>query len=303
MNKHPRKAIDNNLPVPKLLERAEQGDADCQYWAGLRYFQGDGLPEDQHKAVDYCTLAADNGDARAYAFLAYCASRGIGMSKSIRKSTKMYRISAKAGYAPAQYSLGLFYLNGQGLKKNVRTAITWFEKAAQQKYTHALVMLGNLYHRGEEVVQFDQKAFGYYRTAANHGSPEAKFMLSKLLMCGFGTTADPLTALNFLDESAAAGFGPAIKMKAHFDEYLNFDPGDSGFQEFPLNHPFPLRRRTAIGATYLGEPCYQAMARDIMDYVREFPEHKEAALRDVEVLIKESSSGFTAPLPIFWWQE
>ena len=75
MQGHERKLIDNPLPVPELLARAEQGDTDCQYWAGLRYFQGEGVPEDPRKAIDYCALAAGQGDARALAFLAYCFSR------------------------------------------------------------------------------------------------------------------------------------------------------------------------------------------------------------------------------------
>ena len=302
MQGHPRKTIENDMPIPELLNRAQRGDIECQYWAGLRYFQGEGVPKDTHKAVDFCTMAADGGDVRAYAFLAYCSSHGIGMTKSIRKSTKMYRISAKAGYAPAQYSLGLFYLNGKGLKKNVRTAIAWFERAARQNYTCALVTLGNLYHQGEDVVQYDQKACGYYRAAAELGSPAGQYMLSKMLIGGFGVARDPLKAFELLDEAAAKRYDAAVKMQAHFDEFFNFDPKEAGYEGFPIDHPFPIRRRTAIGLFCLETPCYQTMARDIYDYVKEFPEHEEAAMKDVAVLLKTSTEGRNIPLPIFWCQ-
>jgi hypothetical protein len=44
------------------------------------------------------------------------------------------------------------------------------------------------------------------------------------------------------------------------------------------------------------------MVRDIYDYVKEFPKHEEAALKDLEVLLKASGGGLNLPLPVFWWQ-
>ena len=152
MQGHPRRIIENQLPVAELLSRAGQGEADCQYWAAIRYFQADGVPEDPRRAVDLCARAAEQGHVRALAFLAYCYSKGIVLPKNLRAAARCYRIAAAEGYVPAQYTLGTFYLKGRGVKKSVRLGLKWLGRAADQGMTDALVLLGTLHKEGEEVI-------------------------------------------------------------------------------------------------------------------------------------------------------
>ena len=289
MQGQPRKFIENPLPVPELLARAEQGDRDCQYWAGVRYFQGDGVPEDPRKAIDYCAMAAEQGDARASAFLAYCYSRGIVLPKNQRNSAKWYRLSAQAGYAPAQYSLGIYYLHGNAVRKNIHLALKWLDKAADQDMQDALVMLGNLYHDGADVVQDNGRACRYFRRAADLGSPDGQYMLGKLLFVGDGTEKDPLQALELLDLAAGQGFKLARETQAKFDAFVSFNPSEGLIKGIPVDHPFPLRHRTVVTMLCLELPCYQAMARDLYDYVREHPEDADAGLQDVAALMAASA--------------
>jgi TPR repeat protein len=299
MQTHPRKIIENQLPLPELLSRAEQGDADCQYWAGIRYFQGEGLPEDEGKAVDLCALAAAQGHSRAFAFLAYCSSKGVVLPKNQRNAARWYRFAAKDDYAPAQHSLALHYLEGSGVKKNARLAVKWLEKAAAQDMAESLCVLGSLYEAGEDVVQDEERACRYFRRAAGLGYAKGQYRLSGMLMSGRGTQPDALQAIELIEEACAQGFEPAFRIRAHLDEFLCFDPKEAGFDDFPVKHPFPVRRRTAVSMEALGRPCLQAIASDIFDYLRENPKNEEAGLKDIAALLATAAEAGASPLTFF----
>ena len=69
---------------------AEQGDAIAQYYLGLMYATGQGVPLNYETAMKWYTLAADQGDA------------------------------------DAQCNLGLMYATGQGVPQNYETAVKWY---------------------------------------------------------------------------------------------------------------------------------------------------------------------------------
>jgi TPR repeat protein len=73
---------------------AEQGLARAQYNLGVKYANGDGVPEDDAEAV------------------------------------KWYRKAAEQGYADAQFNLGLTYADGEGVPEDDVTAYAWFSVAA-----------------------------------------------------------------------------------------------------------------------------------------------------------------------------
>lgn len=299
MQGHQRKAIENPLPVEELLARANQGDADCQYWAGIRYFQGEGVPEDPRRAVELCADAARQFHLRAIAFVAYCRFHGIVVPKDIKGSVQLYRFAAGEGYAPAQHTLGNFYLAGKVVRKNIHLALKWLNKAAAQGDADALVKLGDLYHEGKEVVEDEEKACGYYRQAADLGAPAGQYMYGSFLMRGVAVEANQVAALELLDLAAAQDYAPAKEVWAHFEEFVRFDPEAAGLSSFPVSHPFPVHRRTAVYAAALKLPCFQAMARDLRDYIKENPKDEEAGLKDVAALLAAATEKGEPILPLF----
>lgn len=289
MQRHSIKAIESPLPVEELLKRAEQGDVDCQYWAAIRYFQGEGLPEDPKKAIELCMQAAQKFDARAFALLGYCNAHGIVVKQNQKAAIRMYRFAAKKGYPPAQYSLGNFYLSGSGVRKSVRLALQWLAKAADQEMVEALVKLGDIYHEGKEVVEDEGKACVYYRKAADLGSPDGQYMYGSFLMQGSTVERNPIAAFEQLDQAAAQGHEPALEMQKYFEQFVPFNPEQEKFPSLPVDHPLPVRRRTAVTMSFLGRPCYQAMARDLYDYARQNSKDLEVALQDVAVLLNAAA--------------
>ena len=57
---------------------AEQGDVSAQYNLGVRYANGQGVPQDDKTAVKWYRLAAEQGDARAQSRGKYRGGIGVG---------------------------------------------------------------------------------------------------------------------------------------------------------------------------------------------------------------------------------
>lgn len=293
-----RKTIENPLPVAELLARAEQGDADCQYWAAVRYFQADGVPEDRKRAVDLCSRAAGQGNARARAFLAFCYFNGIVLPRDLYNSAKLYRLAAEQGYAPAQHSLGVCYLRGMGVRKSLRQALRWLEKAAAQGDADALVQLGRLFQSGNEVVQDEERACRCFGKAAAAGHPAGQLSLGGMLMEGSGTPRDLAVGMELIDLAAAQGYQPALQARAHLDEFVGFDPAKAGYRDFPVDHPFPVRRRTALLIDDLGRPCCHALASDLYAYLQAHPQDEDPALKDIAALLAAAAGEGEGFLPL-----
>ncbi len=72
---------------------ANQGLASAQFYLGVMYYKGEGVPQDDTKAIEWYTKAANQG------------------------------------YAAAQYNLGYMYYYGQGVRQNSNIAKEWYGKA------------------------------------------------------------------------------------------------------------------------------------------------------------------------------
>ena len=111
---------------------AEQGDPSAQFYLGLLYEKGAGVPQD------------------------YTAAR------------KWYEKAAAQGYVMAQTSLGVLYEKGAGVPQDYTVARKWYEKAAVRGYAMAQTNLGVLYRSGHGVPQDDMRAYMWFSLAAAH---------------------------------------------------------------------------------------------------------------------------------------
>lgn len=94
---------ENCATLLKQLEPlASKGDADAQFAVGAMYANGQGTPQDYHKAASW------------------------------------YRKAAEQGHARAQYHIGAMYDIGQGVPQNYRLAAMWFRKAAETEAANRL---------------------------------------------------------------------------------------------------------------------------------------------------------------------
>ena len=137
----------------KLL--AEQGDAEAQLNLGIRYANGEGVPEDDVEAVKWYRLAAKQGLARGQSYLGIMYGNGDGVPENYAEAVKWFRLAAVQGYACSQYNFGLIYHYGLG------------DADAQSN-------LGIMHANGDGVPRSNVRAYIWWSVAAAQGQEDAK---------------------------------------------------------------------------------------------------------------------------------
>lgn len=126
---------------------AEKGVPRAQFYLGLRYDYGHGIPINHSKADYWYRKAALQGFAKAQFKLGINYDHGQGVPTDYAKADYWFRKAALQGVAKAQYHLGINYYKGLGIQKSRRKAIYWLKKSAEnidEKAANLLrVILGN----------------------------------------------------------------------------------------------------------------------------------------------------------------
>ena len=159
---------------------ANQGHANAQYNLGACYYNGEGVAKDLSKAVEFYTLAAKQGDAGAQNSLGIFYGTGQGVVKDLSKAVKFWTLAANQGHANAQYNLGACYYNGEGVVQDLSEAARLYKLAAEQGIANAPANLGALYANGQGVVKDLSKAVRLYELAAKQGHTYAQENLKTL---------------------------------------------------------------------------------------------------------------------------
>jgi len=75
---------------------------------------------------------AEQGDVSAQYFLGVMYSFGRGVPQNDAEAVKWYRKAAEQGVVPAQYNLGVMYYFGEGVSVNSIKAYMWWSLAMEQ---------------------------------------------------------------------------------------------------------------------------------------------------------------------------
>jgi len=111
---------------------AEQGNANAQFFLGLMYGNGLGVPRDYAKALQWWRKAAEQGVAGAQYNLGIMYDTGRGVPQDYAEAARWYRKAAGQGDATAQFNLGFMYSNGRGVPQDYAQAHMWFNLAASR---------------------------------------------------------------------------------------------------------------------------------------------------------------------------
>ena len=140
----PRQSELSAEELAKRMEAAENGDAEAQCLLADAYFLGNGVEQDEQKAVEWFRKSAEQGHAVAEYALGNCYFAGRGIEKDEAEAFKWFLKSAEHGYAVAQYTVGSCYFTGRGVSLNKEEAIPWLRKAAAQGEPNAKAALKGL---------------------------------------------------------------------------------------------------------------------------------------------------------------
>lgn len=108
---------------------AIEGEASAQYRLAVMYEKGQGVPQDDAKAVSWYIKAAVQDDARAQFALAEMYAKGKGVEQNDKQAATWYLEAADHGFPKAQQTVGLMYAKGQGMPQDFVQAYKWLSLA------------------------------------------------------------------------------------------------------------------------------------------------------------------------------
>jgi TPR repeat protein len=133
----------NDFPaaVQQLRLLADDGSGYAQFWMGMLYEYGNGVPTDYVEAAKGYRLGAESGDAGAQVRLAGLYQTGQGVPFDQSEVVKWYLKAAEQGNLGAQWNLSAMYLYGEGLPQYYYEASKWFP-ASNDNLGYALDPVG-----------------------------------------------------------------------------------------------------------------------------------------------------------------
>ena len=204
--------------VKWLTKSADQGDELAQEELFEMYYDGDGVPKDNKKAIKWLKeLAGHNSGAQHQ--LAVMYERGEGVTKNDKEAVKWLTKAAENGSLSSQLYLGNRYYDGEGVLKDYKEAAKWYKRAAGAEAsaaaftnfdTWAQVNLAEMYILGEGVSKDYKKATKWFRKAAEQGVPYAQYQLYKYAN---DFNIDTEESLDWLEKSAGIGKSHSEKVK------------------------------------------------------------------------------------------
>lgn len=183
-------------------------NAGTEYYAGLLYDNGWGVPRNYYEAVYWYEKAAKQGDATAEYNLGVAYQHGQGVRRDYALANAWYRKAAEQGNAAAETSLGVAYFYGQGVPKNYAKAAYWWKKSAAQGNANAENNLGFEYQHGQGMPRSYLLAAYWYEKAAEQGDVRAENNLANLrndVGRAAGNAGTPARRSDSVERFAAAG--------------------------------------------------------------------------------------------------
>ena len=212
----------------------ENGDIDAPYDIANLYREGEIIPKDLQKYIEYLVKADEIGNDSATLDLACAYFQGEGVEVDKEKGIELMGKAANAGNGIAASNMSLAYRKGDGVEVNIEKSIEWAKKAAELGDNDRIFQYAVAYFNGEEPVKEDKaKAVEFFILAANAGSSTAMENLGVCYNNGFGVELDKIKAIEWFEKAATEG-GSKKAMDNLEDLYLEVDANTSKDKYFQL---------------------------------------------------------------------
>ena len=112
ITKFRRKNPRASIPATALREwqpLAEQGNHSAQFFLGVCYANGYGIPKNLELALQWYRLSSDQGNWLAQNDLGVMYQNGDGVVHDYEEAAHLYRLGAEKGYMVAQSNLAAMY--------------------------------------------------------------------------------------------------------------------------------------------------------------------------------------------------
>lgn len=231
---------------------ADKGDRDAQLKLAFLYDKGLGGEANMEAALQWYTLAAEQGQPQAQYLLGQMYQLGkVGAQPDYEQAKKWYT-AAKGKYIPAAVALGfifdtveddylgaienyqlaadandnigllnagLVYEDGKGQPVNLQKAEVVYKQAAEKGYAPAMSQLAGLYFRGINGHKDEQKALHWYKKAAALNDRDANYQLGLLSETGVATKLNFADAVRYYQQASDLGNVKATLALARMYQY------------------------------------------------------------------------------------
>lgn len=177
-----------DVSLPELCLRAEEGDADAQYAAAMQF-----LEDNQSEAQRYLKMAAEQGHSMACYQLARTMlpdtlDYGCAVHEeqpTYQEAVTLLKNAVDCSCAPAAELLARCYLYGLGVAHDREQAEKNFERAVRfstpEQAAEQMLRLALRYAEGEEIDKSLGKAFSWVRKAEQTGMTDARAQFNERL--------------------------------------------------------------------------------------------------------------------------
>lgn len=192
--------IDRSGGLDRVMEDAESGDADANYWLGVMHREGVVFNKDLEAAKSFFETSARSGHADGLFELSQSVSKESG-HRAKHDSITILAESASLGNAEAQYQLSLLFLKGDGVDRSHTLGYFWLSKAVSNGFPEAIEKERELIETNPDLsMDFD----GTYQRAIT-GHVPSLVKLSKFYENGVKVERDPAFAKKLLENAAMLG--------------------------------------------------------------------------------------------------
>lgn len=178
-----------------LVQLADAGRADAQYYAGLMFLSGQGgAPRDGARGCAYETKASASR-ADAMYMVGRCHQHGLGGPPDPEKAKAAYARAAEMGFPKAKCALGQMLMTEPG---QAGRGLDLCKESARAGDVDAQVEVGDVYFTGLSggTPKADHaEASKWYDMAAKLQNPEAARKLGSMYAKGDGVRRDPKRAM------------------------------------------------------------------------------------------------------------
>ena len=159
-----------------LKEKCDNGSAESCSALGEKYSTGTGVFPDARKALEYFTLACENGYERA------CNKYESTKKKweNDKKLAPFYTKTCNSGDAESCYHLGNMYNKGEALSRNEYLAFANFQNACEGGFNKGCEVLAFFYFVGRGVDENREEAIRLYNSTCASGGGGSCFYLGFL---------------------------------------------------------------------------------------------------------------------------
>ena len=160
-------------------------------------------------AVRMLNKLIKDGNAQAMNLKGAMYYEGQGVEQDQKKAVSWYKKASDAGCSIAMSNLGYAYFYGNGTAVNMQLAYKYFSMAEQRGEWDAINKLGDMYRDGLYVPKDERMAFSFYNKcykaaphdATNDAYPACLVRIAECLYKGIGISVDYDVAYNLLKEA------------------------------------------------------------------------------------------------------